>query len=436
MEINQTALVMGLRSSGLASYHLLKQKGYCVKLYDDDRKLMATLPETVSSKSTDEIFENVSLVVVSPGIPSVHPVIKEAEKRGLEIISELELGLREIRIPYVMVTGTNGKTTTVKMIEKLLKLAGKRVKAVGNVGYPVTQFVMDDEEADYLVVEASSFQLERVRLARPYISVLLNLQPDHMDRYAKFEDYVKAKKNIFLNQTQSDYAIVNADDPKVMRAAEKIRPTLKTVSTRGKRGSVYLKDNYFYFDDKPIANVREARAKGEHNRFNLLVALTVGEILGVKRENAIALVKEYKPLPHRVEYVTTIDGKRYYNDSKGTNIAATVTAISMLNGNIGLILGGSGKNEDYCEFFEELSPKVKYIAATGMNAERIRQSALKVGFTDIEVTDTLEEALQLLSRKEGIDTVLFSPSSASFDRYKNYEERGNVFKQMVYRLKA
>ena len=189
------------------------------------------------------------------------------------------------------------------------------------------------------------------------------------------------------------------------------------------------------YDDKSLCHVKCCKLRGEHNKFNLLVALNTGAILGVNKEHFIRLIKDYSLLPNRIEYVSTLHGKSYYNDSKGTNIHACRYAIESMDGSVGLIMGGSDKNEDFCEFFENISDKVKYIAVTGGNAEKIYNSALKMGFTDICVTETLKDAVNFLSKVDGLDNVLLSPCCASFDRYKNYNERGEKFKEAVYAIK-
>ena len=294
--------------------------------------------------------------------------------------------------------------------------------------------VLDGDIPEIAVIEASNFQLEYSNL-HVHTAALLNLSPDHMDRYPTYEDYVNAKKRVFLNQTANDFAVLNYDNRILRELGRRLPSAVKWISAKERKGDAYLKYNYFYYADEPLVAVRESKAKGEHNRFNIMTALTIGGLYGVKREQMAAFVREYRVLPHRVEYVCTVGGKRYYNDSKGTNPGATKSAVETVGGKIGLILGGSDKKEDFCELFDALFDRVARVAVTGGNAEKIYQSALKVGYSEIEICPDLKAAIDYLAAADDVDTVLLSPASASFDRYHGYEERGNVFKQLVYALK-
>ncbi|MBR2479695.1 MAG: UDP-N-acetylmuramoyl-L-alanine--D-glutamate ligase [Clostridia bacterium] len=427
----KTALVMGIQASGISASNLLSRLGYEVRLYDDKLEI-----ENNYRDRGEEIYENLDLIVVSPSIPYDHPVVREAESRNIKVISELELGVRELKSTVIAVTGTNGKTTTVDMLEKVLKIMGKKVKTMGNIGYPVSQVVLDGDEPEYAIIECSSFQLERTYTLHPKYALFLNLSPDHMDRYNTYDDYFNAKKRVFNMQNVTDYAVLNYDTKQIRELAKHLPVTIKWVSSKEQKGDVTVKDNYFYLLGQPLISTRESRARGEHNRFNMSAVMTVAKSLGATKEQLCTFVREYRVLPHRVEFVGTVDGISYFNDSKGTNIGACLSAIRTVGGNVGLIMGGSDKKEDYCEFFDEIYGKVKYVAVSGANAEKIFGSAMKVGFTDIKITSTLDDAVNLLANKEGIDTVLFSPASASFDRYSDYQERGEYFKNKVYALKA
>lgn len=425
-------LVMGLQASGISAGFLLKKLGAEVYCYDDNLSLGINEFINVSTEVIS-VLDNIDLIVTSPGIPSTHDVIKEAKARKIPIISELELGCVNLFCPIIMVTGTNGKTTEVTMLDKLLSGMGLKVKAMGNVGYPVSQVVLDETPLDFAIVEASSFQLEYIKDAKPYIAVVMNLAPDHMDRYATYSDYVNAKKNIIKNQTENDYIFINGDDAICRRFGQESRAKTVSVTLRNSHNAVYIKDNFFMFEDSSVCHVKECRLRGDHNKFNLLVALNVGALLGAKKEHLANLIREYTLLPNRIEYVSTLNGISYYNDSKGTNIHACRYAIDSLDGDIGLIMGGSDKNEDFCEFFESIDDKVKAVAVCGGNADKIYSSALKMGYTDIEVFPTLKEAVVYLSAKD-VKNVLLSPCSASFDRYKNYAERGEYFKSLIYEI--
>ena len=430
--VNKKVLVAGMKASGISAATLLKREGATVLCYDD--KIQSLTGFDFIALPDEETIKSYYAVVVSPSIPPKHPIIVRAKRAGVQILGELELGCRYLDCPTVMVTGTNGKTTVVTMIEKLLQSAGMKTKAVGNIGYPVCQLVLDDVKPDCAVVEVSSFQLEYASV-KPHVAVILNLAPDHMDRYAKYEDYVATKRKICENQTEKDFLIFNNDDGAARKFVRSTKAKGIPVTTNGKFAEVYIKDNYFMCGDKTLCPVKACRFKGEHNKFNMLVALNVGALLGLNSDLFPNLIRSYSLLPNRIEYVTTLDGKSYYNDSKGTNIHACRYAIESLDGTIGLIMGGSDKNEDFCDFFENISPKVKQVAITGGNAEKIFNSAMKMGFCEARIFETLKNAVNYLAGCDGINNVLLSPCCASFDRYRNYAERGDKFKEAVYAVK-
>ena len=427
-----TVLVVGMKASGISVTSLLKEYGNAVYCYDDSNEKISGFDYI--NDITEEIIRKFDYVVVSPSIPPEHEAIRFARSLGIPTWGELEIGCQYLNCPQIMVTGTNGKTTVVTMIEKLLNLAGIKTKAVGNIGYPVSQLALDKTKLDFAVVEVSSFQLEYIDKIKPYIAVILNLAPDHLDRYKSYNDYVACKRKISINQDKNDYLFFNNEDGLARQFINFTKAKAMPVSTSKKLSSVYIKDNYFMHGDKALCNVKMCKIRGEHNKFNLLIALNIGVLLGVCDELLVRLIKDYTLLPNRIEYVSTLYGKNYYNDSKGTNIHACRYAIASMEGTVGLIMGGSDKNEDFCEFFENISEKVKYIAVTGGNAEKIYNSAMKMGFADIFITETLKDAVNILSKKD-VDNVLLSPCCASFDRYKNYNERGEKFKEAVYAIK-
>lgn len=427
-------LVLGMKASGISACNLLREKKAIVSYYDDFINPLPNDFENMKDKSMDEILYGVSLIVVSPSITERHDVILEAKKRRIPVISELELGASFLSCPIIAITGTNGKTTTACMLEKIFSATGKKVKTMGNIGYPVSQVILDKTRLDIAIVEASGFQLENIRAFHPYISILTNLAPDHMERYSDFNEYIKVKTNIFKNQTERDFSLLNIDDKNVRGVYNACKGKVIAISAKKRSAPVYIKDNYFFWQDDALCHIKEARSRGEHNRYNLLMAINTALIFGCNREHILNLIRDYAPLPHRVEYVTTIRGKSFYNDSKGTNIHSCRYAINSLEGDIGLIMGGYDKNEDYSEFFENIDPKVKYVTATGSNAEKICSQALKMGYCNISIEESLEDCIYKLMEKD-VMNILFSPSAASFDRYKNYAERGDVFKGLVYEIK-
>ena len=420
------AIVIGMRLSGTAAAALLEKQGYEVVRVDDDPAIAPSAPDCPTGEF--------SLAVVSPAIGNDHPLIKEAEACGVRVVSELELGIQFLKGVKVVVTGTNGKTTVCDMIDKILKLSGISCRTMGNIGYPVSQVILDGADYDVNVIEASSFQLERTYTLKPDYAVLTNVAPDHMDRYPDFESYFAAKKRIFRLQTASDAAVLNYDQPLIRELGTHLASEVIWVSGSEPVGDCYIKNNAFYLKGEQLISVKESRLRGEFNRFNMMTAIDVAARLGAGKEALKKFVREYRPLPHRIEYVGVFRGKRCFNDSKGTNVAATLAALNAMEGSTAFIMGGSDKKEDFCEFFLDAPEKLKFVAATGANAEKIYGSALKVGFNDISVVKDLRDAV-IEAADSDADIVLFSPASASFDRYTGYKERGERFKNLISSLK-
>lgn len=422
----EKAIVIGMRLSGTAAKALLSKQGYEVVGVDDNPEVAPATPDCP--------IEEFALGVVSPAIANDHPLIVAAQKAGVKLISELELGIRNLKGIKVVVTGTNGKTTVCDMIDKALKLSGISCRTMGNIGYPVSQVALDGTEYAVNIIEASSFQLEHTYTLRPDYAVLTNIAPDHMDRYPDFAGYFAAKKRVFRLQTASDVAVLNYDQPTIRELGKHLASEVVWVSAAEAVGDCYIKNNAFYLRGEQLISVKESKLRGEFNRFNMMTAITVAARLGATKEALKKFVREYRPLPHRIEYVGVFRGKRCFNDSKGTNVSATLAALDAMEGSTALIMGGSDKKEDYCEFFLDVPEKLKFVAVTGANAEKIYGSALKVGFNDIVIVKDLQAAI-IRAAESAADIVLFSPASASFDRYTGYKERGERFKNLVSALK-
>lgn len=422
----EKAIVIGMRLSGTAAKALLSKQGYEVVGVDDNPEVAPATPDCP--------IEEFALGVVSPAIANDHPLIVAAQKAGVKLISELELGIRNLKGINVVVTGTNGKTTVCDMIDKALKLSGISCRTMGNIGYPVSQVALDGTEYAVNIIEASSFQLEHTYTLRPDYAVLTNIAPDHMDRYPDFAGYFAAKKRVFRLQTASDVAVLNYDQPAIRELGKHLASEVVWVSAAEAVGDCYIKNNAFYLRGEQLISVKESKLRGEFNRFNMMTAITVAARLGATKEALKKFVREYRPLPHRIEYVGVFRGKRCFNDSKGTNVSATLAALDAMEGSTALIMGGSDKKEDYCEFFLDVPEKLKFVAVTGANAEKIYGSALKVGFNDIVIVKDLQAAI-IRAAESVADIVLFSPASASFDRYTGYKERGERFKNLVSALK-
>ena len=324
----EKAIVIGMRLSGTAAKALLSKQGYEVVGVDDNPEVAPATPDCP--------IEEFALGVVSPAIANDHPLIVAAQKAGVKLISELELGIRNLKGIKVVVTGTNGKTTVCDMIDKALKLSGISCRTMGNIGYPVSQVALDGTEYAVNIIEASSFQLEHTYTLRPDYAVLTNIAPDHMDRYPDFAGYFAAKKRVFRLQTASDVAVLNYDQSAIRELGKHLASEVVWVSAAEAVGDCYIKNNAFYLRGEQLISVKESKLRGEFNRFNMMTAITVAARLGATKEALKKFVREYRPLPHRIEYVGVFRGKRCFNDSKGTNVSATLAALDAMEGSTAL----------------------------------------------------------------------------------------------------
>ncbi len=414
------SIVLGLGKSGKAAKELLEKNGYSVDVYDKNKKI-----------NEINFSKDYLIAVISPGV-SGDKIISEIEKRDIPIISEIELAYRYVNFPTVAVTGTNGKSTVVKLIKEMLCQSGYRAEITGNFGYPYSLLC---ERTDIVaVLEASSFQLERVDKFSPDVAVITNITPDHMDRYDSFDSYVNAKKNIFKNQLSSDLLIANYDDITVREIVKDAKSKVLYFSRENKVNGCYL-DNGCIVVNRGGKIVRLIDVSDLYSSYpfeieNCLCALTFGLAVGLGLGDILSVVKNYNGLKHRLDLVGEYGGKRYYDNSKATNVASCLASVNAINGNIALILGGSSKNEDFKSLFEKLPKKVKYIAVCGANSESIIKSSGIYNTITKKYAD-LESIIQNLATMEGIDAVIYAPSSASFDKYSGFEERGEVFCSLV-----
>ena len=410
------------------------------KKFDVPRDLLDQGMAVVAGGHSVETFLSHDLVVLSPGVSiMIRPVI-EAQARGIEVISEIELAWRFLRAPLIAVTGTNGKTTTTSLIGALFQAAGKRVFVGGNIGTPLIESCMQDEPFDYIVAEISSFQLEATRFFRPSISVLLNVTDDHLDRHASFDEYCAAKARIFVNQRSPDLAVISADDTAVRALAASINAEVFFFSQSHACENGAWHNGLFHFirsrDRHQVTfDAAEARLKGAHNIENMLAAGSVGFLCGLPADVIRDVLLSFTGLPHRMEFVDEIRGIRFFNDSKGTNVGAVVKSLESLEGPIILIAGGKDKGGSYYPLEGLLKSKGRALVVLGEAKERI---AAELGHIVPTVTvDSLEKAVaEAFARACPGDTVLFSPACASFDMFKSYAHRGQCFVDSVKKLKG
>jgi UDP-N-acetylmuramoylalanine--D-glutamate ligase len=444
-------LIVGAARSGVAAAEFLLAHGATVVL--TDRRHLEELPPSIGqlrggasgSRLLLELgghraasFRECNLVVTSPGVPLSLEFFAGSRSAGIPIIAEVELAYRHIRGRILGITGSNGKTTTTELVAEMLRAGDLRGHAAGNVGVPLISFVADSTGEDYYATELSSFQLEGIDRLRPAVATILNLTPDHLDRYAGFEEYAAAKRRIFMNQEPGDFAVLNLDDPLVAAIAEGLASTPVFFSRQAKpqvgtyvdSGRVLHRDGK---SEKELFLLDDITLRGEHNLENVLAAATVSLLAGVRPESLRAAVKRFKGVEHRLEWVAEIDGVRYFNDSKATNVDATVKAIRAFPGGIHLIAGGRDKGADFSVLRDLVRDRVRELVLIGEAAETIERAL--AGHTDIRKASSLEEAVGLC-RQRALpgEIVLLAPACASYDMFENYEHRGRVFKKSVLAL--
>jgi UDP-N-acetylmuramoylalanine--D-glutamate ligase len=447
MDLNgRKVLVVGLARTGLATAKFLKARGSIVST--TEAKPKEEMREAVQELEgmdiqmewgghRTETFLKPDLIVVSPGVdPNIEPIQKALQK-GVRVISELELAYQFIQVPIIAVTGTNGKTTTTLLIGEMLREDGRKVGVGGNVGDPLILFANGGNRWDVLVVEVSSFQLEAIEDFRPRLSVLLNITEDHLDRYPQFADYIEAKVRIFAKQNSEDMAVLNRDDPIVMKFGERVKAkkVFFSLSERLDEGAfsngqaiilrLGTKEEDYSLAKTPL--------KGIHNVENMMAALTAARLFGCSKRAIEGVVNRFEGLEHRLEFVREIEGVRYYNDSKGTNVGSVVKSLQSFSEPVVLIAGGKDKNGDLSPLRELIRSRVKQLILIGEAKERMGREL--GGLTSTAMTKTLEDAVLLAyETAERGEVVLLSPACSSFDMFKDYKERGRIFKEAVNQL--
>jgi len=443
-------LVVGLGKSGIASAQFLATRGARVTVSDtrSQNELKAQIPALLdrgiaveTGGHGERTFRDQDLIVVSPGVPSNLPQLLRARAQGIRVIGEIELAARFLKGKIVAISGSNGKTTTTALCGDLIASSSKRTLVGGNIGTPVILLVDDSTDDTINVVEVSSFQLETIETFHSHVAVVLNITEDHLDRHGSMEAYTAAKARILENQNASDYSVLNLDDSgsaglKSRTKAKLCWFTRKQQLTAEQTGS-YLRDGEIYWRDgqreDKIMLASEIPLKGAHNLENVLASVAVGRLCGCDAISIRNAVRKFKAVDHRLQYIATIGGVEYYNDSKATNVDATIKAIESFPGNIHLILGGKDKDSDYTAMNHLLRERVKRVYTIGAAAEKIRsqvQSAVEV----LPCT-TLENAVERAhDLAKPSDVVLLAPACSSFDQFDNYEHRGRTFRALVERL--
>lgn len=450
MEISgKTVLVFGSGISGIGAVKLLEKHGAKVILYDGNDKLdreeiRKKLPEgseaeIVIGAFPEGLLKRIEIAVLSPGVPTDIPAVNAMRESGIQITGEVELAYEFGKGDVLAITGTNGKTTTTTLLGEIMREYKDEVFVVGNIGNPYTVAADEMTDKSVAVAEMSSFQLETISNFRPKVSAILNFTPDHLNRHHTMENYVNAKKNIAKNQTDSDYCILNYEDIRTREFGENIAARVLYFSSKRKiEQGIYLEDGRIIYknpDEIEICSVDELKLLGVHNYENYMAAIGMAAVYGVPFDIIRKVVKSFKGVEHRIEYVTEKKGVAYYNDSKGTNPDAAIKGIQAMDRRTVLIGGGYDKDSDYTEWIQSFDGKVKKLILLGQTKEKIARAAEKCGFSDYVLVNTFEEAVLLAAETARVgEAVLLSPACASWGMFPNYEVRGDKFKEIVNSL--
>lgn len=450
MEVTgKKVLVFGSGISGIGAVKLLEDHGAEVILYDGNDKLDKVAmkeqlgdgvkAEIILGEFPEKLIDTLDIAVLSPGVPTDLPVVNAMRDKKVAVIGEVELAYAFGKGDVLAITGTNGKTTTTTLLGEIMKAYKEHTYVVGNIGNPYTVAARQMEEDSVAVAEMSSFQLESIVTFRPKVSAILNFTPDHLNRHHTMEAYVNAKKNIAKNQTAEDYCILNYEDERTREFGEHIDAQVIYFSSRQKlEKGIYLDNGNMIYknpEEVLVCNVDELQLLGMHNYENYMAAVAMAAVYGVPMDIIRKVIRAFKGVEHRIEYVTEKNGVVYYNDSKGTNPDAAIKGIQAMNRRTVLLGGGYDKGSEFTEWINAFDGKVKKLILIGATKEKIAADAEKCGFHDYVFADTFEEAVLLAAKTaESGEAVLLSPACASWGMFPNYEVRGDEFKRIVNSL--
>jgi UDP-N-acetylmuramoylalanine--D-glutamate ligase len=446
---NKRVLVVGLGKSGMSAAKFLREQGARVTVSDTRsavalaKEIPALLEAGIMVESGGHgllTFRRQDLIVVSPGVPMDTPEVQQVKIFGTPVIGELELASRYLQGRVVAITGSNGKTTTTTLLGKIFEKAGVPTLVGGNIGLPVIALVAESSPGTTNVLEVSSFQLETIEEFRPHIAVVLNVTPDHLDRHGSFEAYAAAKARITERQQENDFLVLNAEDKPTQMIAAKTKAQIYWFSPRRpvKRGAFVHGESILFLakeggKPEPVMPVSEITLKGAHNVENVLAAVCAARLAGVESAVIRDTVKSFVAVEHRLQFVRTLRGVEFYNDSKATNVDATMKAVAAFPGGIHLILGGKDKDSDYTLMADLLKERVKIVYTIGSAAEKIERQLHAV--VKMVAAGTMQVAVNEAAKAAAAgDVVLLAPACSSFDQFENYEHRGQVFRQLVEQL--
>lgn len=441
---NKKVLVIGLARSGMAAIKVLHKLGAIIFLSErkevpeNEKKILEDMGVTIYDQDMSVFEKDYDLVIKNPGVPPISPIVKRLEERNIPIITEIELAY-DVSKPqhYIAITGTNGKTTTTTIVYELLKSAFKEKALVGgNIGTPLCELVLDhdlmNEEGYYISLEISNHQLVDIDTFRPQIATIINLTPDHLETMGSLDAYYKSKTEVYRNMKEDDIFILNEDDEVLKEYIERypIHCQIQGFSLDRKDSYGHIEDGYMVIDDEKVLPLECIRLVGKHNRQNIIIAIMAAKALGISNEDIVSTISDFKGVEHRIEFVREINGVKYYNDSKGTNTDATITALDSFEKGVILLVGGYEKGLDMSEMRKHLSC-VKKIIGYGAAGHRIAHDLIEDPIVVSDLKQALDEANKIA---ESGDIVLLSPTTSSFDQYSGYEERGRHFKQLVNSL--
>ena len=444
---NKRVMVYGAARSGISAANMLQKLGANVLMFDRNTNLkdedfkekldVEHQFELITGTLSEDIIPTIDLLILSPGIAADHPDILKIKANHIPVWGEIELAYSFTKGKIIGITGTNGKTTTTTLVGEIMKSYFEEVYVVGNIGKAYSDAALDTTDKAVTVIELSSFQLETIHEFKPDISVILNITPDHLDRHYTMDNYIAMKERITRNQTKSELCILNYEDEILRAMADRLGTRILFFSSSRKlNDGMYLDGEEIVYSEngnrQMVCNINELRILGKHNYENVMAAVGIAVAMGIPMEYIRKTLLKFKAVEHRIEFVETINGVTYYNDSKGTNPDASIRAVQAMRCPTILIGGGYDKKLPFDELIEAFEGKVKCLVLLGQTKEQFAETARRHGFTNIIMTDSLKEAVSV-SSKEAVpgDVVLLSPACASWGMFDNYEQRGNLFKEYV-----
>ncbi|MDF2944367.1 MAG: murD [Herbinix sp.] len=444
---DKKVLVFGAGKSGISATRLLQKQGAYVILFDsntnlNDKDFLDKFDinrnfRLVTGELSEEIITTLDLLVISPGIAIDHPEVLRIQAKNIPVWGEIELAYRFAKGKVIGITGTNGKTTTTTLVGEIMNTYFEEVYVVGNIGNPYTDIAMEATEQAVTVIELSSFQLETIHEFKPDISAILNITPDHLNRHHTMDNYIAMKENVAKNQTTSELCVLNYEDETLRSMAKRLKTKVLFFSSANKLvDGIYLEEDDIFYSVKGekqlVCNVNELRILGKHSYENVMAAVGIAITMGVPMEFIHKAITNFQAVEHRIEYVETINGVTYYNDSKGTNPDASIKAVQAMKSPTLVIGGGYDKKIPFDDWIISFDGKVKYLVLLGQTRDQIAETARQHGFNNIIMVNSLRDAVKVCAEKaKAGDAVLLSPACASWGMFENYEERGRLFKEYV-----